>query len=272
MPAKHWNLMLIAMLFIGCTLGPTLRDFESVPLQQPLYRYTIAHRGSLHENFPDNSLPALKEAITAGVPFLEVDVRQATDGTLFLFHDGSLQRDNFTSPLELKGRRVQALSASERGRVRLDQDGTVPIPTLKEALDTIADSETATLQLDLKGESDELLRAVIDLLKREHKIGRALIQLKDPDRIKRIRAEEPAARVLARCKDMQQLEQALAVQVEFVELERWITGEAVTASHNAKIAVVFNVAAPSYDNRDTWEFLRARGVDSLMTDHAGVAR
>jgi hypothetical protein len=36
--------------------------------------------------------------------------------------------------------------------------------------------------------------------------------------------------------------------------------------------VVLNVAAPRYDKKETWEFFRARGVDSLMTDHAVMAR
>jgi hypothetical protein len=67
---------------------------------------------------------------------------------------------------------------------------------------------------------------------------------------------------------MEQLEKAIAAKVEFVELERWITGEAVEKCHAANISVVLNVAAPRYDKKETWDFFRARGVDSLMTDNA----
>jgi hypothetical protein len=70
---------------------------------------------------------------------------------------------------------------------------------------------------------------------------------------------------------VQELDRAIAARVEFIELERWITGEAVAKCHDAKIAVVFNVSAPPYDNHETWQFFRARGVDSLMTDHAVLA-
>jgi glycerophosphoryl diester phosphodiesterase len=206
------------------------------------------------------------------VQFLEVDVRKGGDGTLFIFHDGSLQEGNFSSPLDLTGKRVQELTQAERERVRLDQGGVVHIPTLKEALDVVSQNKTTTLQIDLKGESDELLQSVIDLLKQEKKLSRAVIQLKSPERIARIRAAEPAARILARCKDMAQLDQAIAAQVEFIELERWITAEAIAKCHAANITVVLNVAAPQYDKRETWEFFRARGVDSVMTDHAVLAK
>jgi glycerophosphoryl diester phosphodiesterase len=222
----------------------------------------------LHEGLPDNSLPALKDSISRGVQFLEVDVRKSDDGELFLFHDGSLQESNFASPRELLGARVQELSTGNRGKVRLDAAGGIGIPTLLEALAILDTNKTAVLQLDLKGESDHLLDAVVNLLKQERKLSRAVIQLKDPERIRRVRSEQPQVRVVARVRDIQQLEQAISANVEFVELERWITGEAVEKCHAANIAVVLNVAAPRYDKKETWDFFRARGVDSIMTDHA----
>jgi len=263
----------IASLLTLSTLGcaPTLDDFESVPLRSPIHRYAIAHRGSLHEGLPDNSIPALKDSIWKGVQFLEVDVRQGADGELFLFHDGSLQESNYSYPQELVGKQVQELSTGDRGKVRLDLAGLIGIPTLKEALATLDANKSATLQLDLKGESDQLLDTALRVLKQEKKLSRAIIQLKNPERIQRIRAREPEVRVLARVRDMEQLEKAIAAKVEFVELERWITGEAVEKCHAANIAVILNVAAPRYDKKETWDFFRARGVDSIMTDHAVLA-
>lgn len=256
----------------GCAPTLDLEDFENLPQQQPLHRYSIAHRGSIHRGYPDNSIPALQESISQGVTFLEVDVRKGSDGALFIFHDGSLKEGNFSSPKELTGRKVQELTAAERASVRLDSRDTVHIPTLKEALDVVSQSKSATLQIDLKGESDELLQAVIDLLKQEGKLSRALIQLKSPERIQRVRVHHPRVRILARCKDASQLDQAIAARVEFVELERWMSADAVRKAHEANIGVVLNVAAPAYDKEKTWSFFRSKGVDSIMTDHAEMAQ
>ena len=268
---RRYTIVSVLTLFtLGC--APSLRDFESVPLRKAQRHLAIAHRGSLHEGLPDNSLPALRDSISKGVQFLEVDVRQSAGGELFLFHDGSLQESNFKSPQELMGTPVQELSTSDRGTVRLDTAGLIGIPTLKQALATLDSSNTSSLQLDLKGESDQLLDAVVKLLTQENKLSRAVIQLKSPERIRRIRAQEPRARIFARARDMKELDQAIASKVEFVELERWITGEAVEKCHAANIIVVLNVAAPRYDKKETWEFFRARGVDSVMTDHAVAAQ
>jgi len=269
---RYTFVSLLTLFSYGCAPTLEIHDFESVPLQKPLHRSAIAHRGSLHEGLPDNSIPAIKDSIAKGVQFLEVDVRRSTDGELFLFHDGSLQGSNFSFPQDLLGKPVQELSTGERGKVRLDAAGLVGIPTLKEALATLDASKTAALQLDLKGESDQLLNAVVKVLKEQNKLSRAVIQLKNPERILRIRSQEPRVRVLARVRNMKQLDQAIAAKVEFVELERWITGEAVNKCHTAKIVVVLNVAAPKYDTKETWEFFRARGVDSVMTNHAVMAR
>jgi glycerophosphoryl diester phosphodiesterase len=263
---RYTVVSLLTLFALGC--APTLRDFESVPLRKAIHRYAIAHRGSLHEGLPDNSLPAIKDSISKGVRFLEVDVRRGADGELFLFHDGSLQESNYASPQELLGEPVQELSTGDRGKVRLDAAGLIGIPTLQEALATLDANATASLQLDLKGESDQLLEAVMRLLAQEKKLSRAVIQLKNPERIRRIRAQEPRARILARARNMEELDNAIASKVEFVELERWITGEAVEKCHAANITVVLNVAAPRYDTKETWEFFRARGIDSIMTDHA----
>lgn len=269
--SRYTCVSLLTLFVYGCVPTLDLKDFESVPLQQPLRHETIAHRGSLHEGLPDNSIPALRESISKGVQFLEVDVRQGSDGKLFLFHDGSLQESNYASPRELLGERVQELSTGDRGKVRLDAAGRIGIPTLREALATLDVSKTAALQLDLKGESDQLLDAAVKLLIQEKKLSRAVIQLKNPERIQRIRSQEPRVRVLARVRDMEQLEKAIAAKVEFIELERWITGEAVEKCHAANITVVLNIAAPRYDTKETWDFFRERGVDSIMTDHAVLA-
>lgn len=262
----------LALSTIACAPSLDLADFESVELQPALKRYAIAHRGSLHEGLPDNSLPALRDAIARGVQFLEVDVRQGRDGELFIFHDGSLQVENYASPEELRGESVQELSPEERRRVKLDSAGKASIPTLKEALYALPENGTSVLQLDLKAESDALLKAVIELLQQESKFNRAVIQIRSPARIKKLRLEEPRARIVARCRYMQQLDQAIEAKVEFVELERWITSDAVRKAHEAGIIVTLNVAAPKYDKPETWHFFRARGVDSLMTDHAIAAQ
>jgi glycerophosphoryl diester phosphodiesterase len=51
----------------------------------------IAHRAA-HEEAPENSLAAIRAAITAGCDYVEMDVRGTKDGALVLMHDGAVNR------------------------------------------------------------------------------------------------------------------------------------------------------------------------------------
>lgn len=264
-------LFLVPLLFSGCFSLYSIEDLAPIEPQPTLERSSIAHRGSLHRELPENSIPAISQTFRSGVQFAEVDVRQSTEGDLFLFHDGSIQTNNSFAPLSLKGRKVQELSRSERAQVWLNQPKTVSIPLLRDALALLKDTP-GTLQIDLKGESDPLLDSVIHELRRTNTLSRVIIQLRSPLRIARIRVNEPRARIVARCIDGEQLTQAIDAKVEAVELERWITADAVKAAHDAGVRVILNIASTHLDTPDTWSYLRARGVDTIMSDRADLAQ
>ncbi len=66
----------------------TTWDFEAGSLELPL---VIAHRGDL-STAPENTLPAFRNALTAGADGVELDVRLTSDGKLVVFHDRRLDR------------------------------------------------------------------------------------------------------------------------------------------------------------------------------------
>lgn len=256
----------------GCSLYPSLSDLGPLEVQPARTILTVAHRGNISSGtLPDNSLPALRHALAAGVQFLEVDVRRADDGTLFLFHDGSFSRSNSYAPSRLRGIPISQISSADRDTVSLDEAGTVRIPTLADALSLLEQSTntTSSLQLDLKGESDTLALEVLELVRARRLLHRVLLQLRTPQRVGVVLASYPTARILARCKSHAQLEQALAYKVEAVELERWITSEAVRLAHQRDVLVAINIAGSHFDEPATHQYFRARGVDMIMTNRAG---
>ena len=109
----------------------------------------VAHRG-LHTAAPENSLAAIEAALDAGIEAIEVDVRAADDGALYLLHDARLDRTS-----DGVGR-LRALDAAAVARVHL-ADRT-PLPTLDEVLARTA--RRATLCIDVK--EPDLGPAVLD--------------------------------------------------------------------------------------------------------------
>jgi glycerophosphoryl diester phosphodiesterase len=82
--------------------------------------FVVAHRA---EGFggPENSRAAVQNAVDAGVPVIEIDLRGSKDGRLFALHDGTLQR--YTK--DLAGR-VDEASSEDIARARLANGETIP--------------------------------------------------------------------------------------------------------------------------------------------------
>jgi glycerophosphoryl diester phosphodiesterase len=99
----------------------------------------VAHRG-LTSRDPENSLASIKAALSAGLDFIEVDVRATKDASLVLLHDSTLERTTDSAG------RITDLTAAQSQSVRL-QDGS-RLPTLESALALCG--LRATLCLDVK--------------------------------------------------------------------------------------------------------------------------
>lgn len=106
-----------------------------------------AHRGGPIGDYPENAIETFAHNVAAGPVLLEVDVRQSTDGVLFLYHDDDLGRASTGSGP------VSGLSWAELSRSRLldvnGQQTDFSIPTLEAAL-LWAKDKPAILQLDIK--------------------------------------------------------------------------------------------------------------------------
>jgi glycerophosphoryl diester phosphodiesterase len=101
----------------------------------------VAHRGLTHCQ-AENSLAALSAALAAGLDRVEVDVRAASDGGLFLLHDPSLERTTNAAG------RLACLSSRIAETVQL-YDGSM-LPRLADAL--LLCRRRAVLCLDIKEE------------------------------------------------------------------------------------------------------------------------
>lgn len=257
----------IPLLCTGCTASWRAHQVYQLPQAEPITALVSAHRAAADRSWPENSLHAIQHAAAAGVPLVEVDVRMSRSGTLFLFHDSTVQNSNTASPGALLGRAIEELTDAERGSLRLPHQEDVRIPLLREAL-ALLKTAPLRMQLDIKGESDAVTDAVIAQIFAAGAQQRVIIQFRDVSRLRRVLEKYPMLHTLARCKNAEDLSEALAVGSDMVELEGWATAGAIQAAHAVLVPVLINVAHPFFDVPQVWEMVRARGFDIIMTNHA----
>lgn len=105
----------------------------------------IAHRAHLRDSrYPENSIPAMKEAFALGME-CEVDVRKSADGIWYLYHDDTLPYNS--SEIE-----IAALEWSKIQALQIESRANVKIPKLTDALKEMALRPERRLYLDLKDE------------------------------------------------------------------------------------------------------------------------
>lgn len=124
----------------------------------------IAHRGG-SAFAPENTLAALREAITSGAGCAEIDVRLTRDQVPILMHDRSLRRTTGADGL---------VSETDYAEVRmLDAGGWFsdrflgePVPTLEEALRLCEGKIHLMIELKAEGDDALLVRSVTELIRR----------------------------------------------------------------------------------------------------------
>ena len=258
------------------------------PPPRPL---VVGHRGA-RARFPENTLPALRHALTVGADGVEIDVRVSADDILVLAHDATLStslcRDadgrRVRSGLAIRGISFEALRRFDCGAVpntgfpaQRSVPGT-PIPSLAQVLDLLAADEPygarrATLFLELKYEEDApafspprdlFARLVVDLLKGHGFEDRTIVLSFDQPLLRAVRALAPALRSMPLVDE----------NVDLATLARreespWvgarhgrITAASVGTLHAAGVKIfAWTANAPRDQDR-----LAALGVDAVGTD------
>ena len=119
-------ILLILIIILTAIYLFMLRGRSGHPKLQALRGWSYAHRGLHDDMFPENSMGAFRQAVTAGYG-MELDVHLMADGNLAVIHDSSLKR---TVGVDKK---IEELTATELVDYNL-QGTEEPIPLFSDVL------------------------------------------------------------------------------------------------------------------------------------------
>ncbi len=116
----------------------------------------VAHRGNVAD-FPENTLPAFKSALDAGLGWVELDVQLSADRVPFVIHDATLERTTRVTG-DVRTMAADTLAGVDAGEPARfgDRQLATPLPRLAEFASLLAQYPAAQAFIELKRASLQL--------------------------------------------------------------------------------------------------------------------
>jgi myo-inositol-1(or 4)-monophosphatase/deoxyribonuclease-2 len=215
-----------------------------------------AHRGD-SRRFRENTIAAIRSAISSGADLVEIDVRLTTDDKVVVLHDATTER--------LWGRESNA-NHQTLAEIQVLGFDDVRIPTLAEVLDLFVGTEVS-IMIDM-----ELAEPAAMALKVAEESSLSSSQITwcgALDAMKIIRSLSESARILLPWNEagMPPNELLAEVKPEFINLHySYLSAPAVDAIHNAG----YKVSLWTIDDQPTMRWAKAIGVDSITSNHLAL--
>lgn len=225
-----------------------------------------SHRGNSQVS-PENTLPALENAIIARSDYAEIDVRETKDGTLILLHDNNLLR---TAGLNKK------ISKLTYAQIRLLDVGSwfgeefrnTKIPTLNEAFKLCKGKIKLNIELKPNNTDHSIEEKLVTLIEKYDFVHQCQISSWDYETLKNIKRLNPEIKtgliLSAVYGDFYQKEYA-----DFFSIRSgFITSNIVENAHKSGK----EVHAWTVNTKNDIERMKSMGVDCIITNNPTLAK
>lgn len=266
----------------------------------PLPRGFSAHRGRLlGHSHPDNSRAAITQVVRAKVPYLELDLRRAFDGEIYLYHDRRIGVDGARVPFAtvmgdwLRSHYPDVLSMNEAFRILCKEEkgeGSLGI----------------FAQLDMKAPESEISEMIEEIISLASRIDRETCSITDSNSRSNVTSQRNnkfngneylpakqlgptlASKLIFQCQEMtcakylaghksnamwlarlhseDDLPELLRLKPEIIQINFALATDDLIKRIQQTGALVLVKALGVNDNQKTWEMLRKKGVDIILTD------
>ncbi|MBH1940438.1 glycerophosphodiester phosphodiesterase [Mobilitalea sibirica] len=271
LPMKGHRQLLIAILVMFLSAG--LINFyiavrnDSFHLQEALSGIQIAsHRGSSF-NAPENTLPAIEQAIAAHSDYAEIDVQQTKDGVLILLHDKNLWRTTGLNKY-IWTQTYDDIKDLDAGSWFGDEYAGTPIPTLEEALELSKGRIKLNIDVKIHGHEQEIEQKLVALIEEydfEHQCIVSSWSYDTVARVKQLNTDIKTGYILSAA-------YGNFYDKEFIDFlsirSAFITKSVVENTHLAGK----EIHAWTVNAKSELERMKSLGVNSIITDNPILAK
>jgi len=224
-----------------------------------------AHRGS-SAAAPENTLAAMEQAIADGADWVEIDVQEAGDGTIIVFHDADLRRLGGV-PLRTTTSSYDELREVDIGSWLSPRFSDQRIPTLEQVLELCKDHVGVNIELKYYAPGGDLERKVIAAVERHGMESQVVLMSLDRSGILKAKEMRPSWKMgLLTAVALGDLTR---IDVDFLAVNANLATRSLiwSAHRRGKEVHVWTVNEPV----QMWS-LTSRGVDNLITDVPATGR
>ncbi len=225
-----------------------------------------AHRGD-SSNAPENTRAAFALALRLGVPWIELDVHPARDGTLMVIHDDRVDRttDGSGAVCDLTVGQLSRLDAGVRFSPAYTGER---IPRLVDMLEMVAPTATRiNVEIKSSPRGKEVPQTVVDLLRRFGKEQEYIVSSFNLRSLLDVRAVDSRIPLALIGKMPGLLAQAVQHQLPWIHANHTtVTGASIMDAHAHGI----QVSVWTVDDAEKWSFWRDAGVDKICTNRPAV--
>jgi glycerophosphoryl diester phosphodiesterase len=249
----------------GCALTLFLshRWIESVHDDHPAV--VIAHRGA-SAAAPENTLAAVREAIEAGADWIEIDVQESADGTVFVFHDSDFKRVGGPAR-PIWTLHDEEFAAIDVGSWKSPAFSAERVPRLTEVLALCKGRAGVLIELKYYGHRQRLEERVVEVVEAAGMVDEVMVMSLSHDGIRKIRRLRPEWRV--GLLSSVALGNVTKLDLDFLGLNaRTTSRQLVRQAHQRGV----NVHVWTVNDPVDMSTMLARGVDGLITDDPALAR
>ncbi len=265
-PGFHFTPLRILGLCLSSVTVATLIGFfviNNIPLEDKVE--VVGHRGS-SASAPENTLASVRQAISDGADWVEIDVQETADGEVVVFHDSDFMK---TAGVNLKiwNATLEDLKNIDIGSSFAPEFKQERVPTLDQVLAECKGKIGLYIELKYYNHDIQLEKKVVELIE-QHGMAQDIIiislKVAAIEKIKDIRPDWKTGLLMSvSAGDMKNLNaDLLAVNAAFV------SRSFIRSAHSAgKQVSVWTVNDPIGISNMT-----SRGVDSIITDKPALAR
>ena len=176
-----------ALGLCAVTIFLSFHWFEALHTEHPAV--VIAHRGA-STAAPENTLAAVRAAVQAGADWVEIDVQESADGTVYVFHDKDFRR--FRGPgkpiWELRDAEIDAVDIGSWKSLEFSAERA---PRLSDVLAACRGKSGVLIELKHYGHAQRLEERVVEVVEAAGQSGEVMVMSLDQGAVRRMRVLRP---------------------------------------------------------------------------------